>query len=175
MTVPPVCVPPRSPPLPCATASFAPGAYVFPGGGIDALDADIETCAALFALVLLGVLDRGPTPIRGASTDPSVIVTEGDVLALEEEAVRARVKARLELVEEGDYFAVLGVARDATGYEIRRAFLELRRSFEPARLLTPQTTDLLGDLDTINAVVEEAYDVLRDGARRERYRRAIES
>jgi hypothetical protein len=144
-------------------------------GEVVARAADGDVAAALFALVLLGVLDRGPTPIRGAATDPSVIVTEGEVLALEEEAVRARVKARLELVEEGDYFAVLGVARDATGYEIRRAFLDLRRSFEPARLLTPQTTDLLGDLDTINAVVEEAYDVLRDGARRERYRRAIES
>jgi len=102
-------------------------------------------------------------------------VSDGEVAALEEEAVRARVKARLELVEEGDYFSVLGVSRDATGYEIRRAFLDLRRSFEPARILSPALSDLLPDVDVINQVVEEAYDVLRDPARRERYRRAIEA
>lgn len=134
-----------------------------------------DVAAALLALVLLGVLDRtAPAPgnLRGTDAD---VVSDVEVAALEEEAVRARVKARLELVEEGDYFAVLGVSRDATGYEIRRAFLDLRRSFEPARILSPALSDLLPDVDVINQVFEEAYDVLRDAARRERYRRAIEA
>jgi curved DNA-binding protein CbpA len=78
-------------------------------------------------------------------------------------------------VEEGDYFALLGVPRSATGYEIRRAFLDLRRAFEPARVLTTGITDLDDDLRTIVAVLEEAYEVLKDSARRERYRRAIET
>ena len=75
----------------------------------------------------------------------------------------------------GDYFAVLGVPRDATGYEVRRAYLELRRGFEPSRILTPRLRELEGDVKKIVAVLDEAYEILRDPARRERYRRAIDA
>src|SRR5262249_13642025 len=95
--------------------------------------------------------------------------------ALDEDAVRARVRARLQLVEEGDYFALLGVPRDATSYEVRRAFLELRRAFEPSRILTPQIADLSQDVRKIASVLDEAYEILKDSARRERYRRAIDA
>jgi curved DNA-binding protein CbpA len=81
----------------------------------------------------------------------------------------------MELVDEGDYFSLLGVSRDATSYEVRRAFIELRRTFEPSRILTPRLSDLAVDVRKIVAVLEEAYEILRDGARRERYRRAIEA
>ena len=134
---------------------------------------DGEILAVLHSLALLGVIEAVPAPDFGrresrARTDP-------EVAALDEEAIRARVRARLELVEEGDYFSVLGVSRDATGYEVRRAFLELRRTFEPSRLLTPRLLDLADDVRKIVVVLEEAYEILRDGARRERYRRAIDA
>jgi len=90
------------------------------------------------------------------------------------EALRARVRARAELVDEGDYFAVLGVPRTATGYEVRRAFLDLRRTFDPARILVPQIADLADDVRKIVLVLEEAYEILKDPSRRERYRRAID-
>ncbi len=93
---------------------------------------------------------------------------------LDDEAVRARVRARLALVREGDYFSVLGVAREATAYEIKRAYLDLRRTFEPARLLTARTVDLMDDVRLLLEVADEAYDILKDTTRRERYRRAIE-
>ena len=130
-----------------------------------------DIAAVLYALNLLGVFEM----IRGGSerhlptsaSDPAVD-------ALDEEAVRARVHARLQLVEEGDYFSLLGISRDATGYEVRRAFLELRRTFEPSRILTPQIADLSQDIRKIAVVLDEAYEILRDQARRERYRRAID-
>jgi DnaJ-class molecular chaperone len=81
----------------------------------------------------------------------------------------------LQLVEDGDYFAVLGIAREATGYEVRRAFLELRRAFDPSRLLSPDVADLADDVRVITTVLDEAYEILKDSARRERYRRAIEN
>jgi hypothetical protein len=141
--------------------------------------ADPDFASVLYALVLLGVCeairpvggarvpaDRGDRADRGppSAVDP-----------LDEEAIRARVRARIQLVDEGDYFAVLGVARDATSYEVKRAFLELRRTFEPARLLTPALADLRSDVEKIALVLDEAYEILRDGARRERYRRAIDA
>ena len=70
---------------------------------------------------------------------------------------------------------MLGVGRDATSYEVKRAFLELRRAFEPSKLLTPGLADLVEDVQKIASVLDEAYEILRDGGRRERYRRAIDA
>ncbi len=84
------------------------------------------------------------------------------------------MKTRLSLVEEGDSFSLLGVARSATSYEIHRAYLELRHGLEPSRVLSAATADLADDIELIMEVLDEAHDILRDQARRERYRRAIE-
>ncbi|HEU4538962.1 MAG TPA: hypothetical protein VFS00_32805, partial [Polyangiaceae bacterium] len=128
-----------------------------------------EFASLLWALALLGVLtplEAAPAPAAGPASAPHD--------AIDEQALRERVRARLELVEEGDYFAMLGVPRSATSYDLRRAYLELRRSFEPSRLLTAATADLADPLALIRDVLDEAYDILRDPTRRERYRRAIE-
>jgi hypothetical protein len=129
-----------------------------------------DFASVLYAISLLGVVDviRG---VGGARSDSAA--DEAGIEALDEEAIRARIRARLEIVDEGDYFAVLGVPHDATGYEVRRAFLDLRRVFEPSRLLTPRIADLAEDVRKITSVLEEAYEILSDNARRERYRRAI--
>ena len=56
---------------------------------------------------------------------------------------------------------------------IRRAYLDLRKSLEPSRVMRPSLVDLIDDLRLVLSVVDEAYDVLKDPTRRERYRRAI--
>jgi hypothetical protein len=131
--------------------------------------ADPEMPNVLYALACLGVIEvlRAVAPAREeAPPEPD---------PYDEEAVRQRVRARLALVEDGDYFALLGVSRGATSYEIRRAYLELRRGFEPSRLLTAATANLHGDVQVILEVLDEAFEILREPHRRERYRRAIES
>ena len=137
-------------------------------------DSDIAT--VLHAMACLGVVEIlravGRSSSAPAGADGNV---QPGIDALDEDAIRARVRARLQLVDEGDYFAVLGVARTATGYEVKRAFLELRRELEPARILTPAVADLEGDVRKIVGVLEEAYEILHDPARRERYRRAIDA
>ena len=137
------------------------------------LSASEDVLPVAYALVLLGALSavRGLAPVLKAEPEYS----EDELRVLDEEAIRTRVRARMAHVEEGDYFAVLGISRDATGYEVRKAFLALRRELEPSRLLTPRTADLREDVEHIVVVLEEAYEILRDAARRERYRRAIEA
>jgi hypothetical protein len=142
-------------------------------GDLLARATDGEIVATLHALALLGVVELLVT-LQGARGGEEA-VPDAEIAALDEEAVRLRVRARLEVVEEGDYFAVLGVPRDATGYDVRRAYLELRRGFEPSRILTPRLSELSADLKKIVAVLDEAYEILRDPARRERYRRAIDA
>jgi hypothetical protein len=133
-------------------------------GVLDALD---DGAALLAALVALDVLRTTSTSTKGASDAPA-----GNA-ALDAGAVRERIRTRLGLVHNANYFALLGVNFDATTYEIRRAYVELRRELEPSRLLTAETADLGEDVRLILDVLGEAYDVLRDDVRRGRYRRAL--
>lgn len=127
-----------------------------------------DFAAALFALVCLGVLEAMP-----AAGKDEIEARQSGPDPLDEEALRTRVRARLELVEESDYFTLLGVPQAATGYEIKRAYLALRKSFDPAKVVTPKTLDLVDSLRLISEVIDEAYEILRDPARRDRYSRAI--
>jgi hypothetical protein len=133
------------------------------------VEAEGDLATVLWAAVELGVL--------GGLVAPRFAVERAapDVDPIDDDAIRSKVRARVGLVKEGDYFALLGVPRLATAYDIKRAYLELRRAFEPARLLTAKTVDLLEDVHLIIEVIDEAYEILRDSNRRERYRRAIEA
>jgi hypothetical protein len=132
-----------------------------------------DLATVVFALARLAVLEVLPSvgSLRPGEPDGA----DADDAALDAEAIRERVRARAQIVDDGDYFAVLGVAHHATGYEVRRAFLELRRAFDPARMLTPEVADLASEVRKITQVLEEAYEILKDTARRDRYRRAIEA
>jgi hypothetical protein len=127
-----------------------------------------ELANVLYALAGLSVLEAL------APSVPTTAVTNG-FDPLDAEALRQRVRLRMAVIEDGDYFALLGVPKTATGYEIRRAYLDLRRAFEPGRVLTAATADLAVDLQTVIEVLDEAYDILREPSRRDRYRRAIEA
>jgi hypothetical protein len=131
-------------------------------------EGDAELADVLYGLASLGVLESHAPARPQASAAPGFD-------ALDEEALRKRIRARVALVEDGDYFALLGIPRGATGYEVRRAYLELRRAFEPGRVLTAATADLAADVRLVVEVLDEAYEVLREPHRRDRYRRAIEA
>lgn len=131
---------------------------------------DTDVTQVLHALALLGIVAVVRVAFARAAKPERSMVAD----VLDDGALRDRIRARLDLVDEGDYFAVLGVMRNATSYEIRRAYVDLRRAFEPARVLTPATLDLSDDVRRILTVLDEAYEILGDQNRRERYRRAIE-
>jgi hypothetical protein len=132
-----------------------------------------DLATVIFALAQLGVVEvMAAVGERVGLDEPGPVA---GVAELDAEAIRERVRARMQLVDDGDYFALLGVTHTATGYEVRRAFLELRRAFDPSRVLTPEIVDLAEDVRKITVVLEEAYDILKDAARRDRYRRAIEA
>jgi hypothetical protein len=138
----------------------------------DLVDAspDHAICSTLYALVCLGVLSTAGVRAKMPPERQKPVRDE-----IDDEALRGRILARKALVDEGDYFAVLGVSRDATGYDIRRAFTTLRREFEPSHVLTSRTADLVDTVTEIVGVIEEAYQILSDQRRRDRYRRAIEA
>ncbi|NRA32470.1 MAG: hypothetical protein HRU17_03930 [Polyangiaceae bacterium] len=126
------------------------------------------------AVILYGLLELGVLR-RESIAKPKAPEPSKSPEVLDDEAIRNRIRARLALVQNGDYFALLGVPRRATAYDIRRAYSELRRGFEPSLILSAGTADLQSEVDTIVEVLDEAYDILRDQVRRDRYRRAIEA
>ncbi len=63
-----------------------------------------------------------------------------------------------------DYYEVLGVARDASAEDIRRAYRKLAREYHPDVNKDPGAEDRFKE-------ISEAYEVLRDPEKRERYDR----
>jgi curved DNA-binding protein len=63
-----------------------------------------------------------------------------------------------------DYYEVLGVSRDASTEDIRRAYRKLAREFHPDVNKDPGAEDRFKE-------ISEAYEVLRDPEKRERYDR----
>jgi DnaJ-like protein/uncharacterized protein DUF4388 len=139
----------------------------------EAVDEPMLPCVLYALSVLLVLQPAQPVQHRAPRSSRSGPARVPDTI--DDDALRARVQARRALVDDGDYFAVLGVPRAATGYDIRRSYVELRRQFDPRLVLRVGTLDLQDDVDTILEVLDEAYEILRDQQRRERYRRAIES
>lgn len=128
-----------------------------------------------FATVLVALIALDVLTVSKGRSQPSRATPAEAWDSMDEGAMRQRILARRALVDEGDYFSLLGLPRRATSYDVRRAYTELRRDFEPSRVLTAGCADLKDDVDLIVEVLEEAYEILRDNLRRERYRRALES
>ena len=82
---------------------------------------------------------------------------------------RQRIQAKHALVDEADYFAILGVRRDATGFEIQRAYEATCRDYAPAEVSPALRQELERELAEIRAVVDEAYQVLCDDGLRSSY------
>jgi CheY-like chemotaxis protein len=82
---------------------------------------------------------------------------------------RAALLARYALVEEGDYFEVLGVSRDATDAEVQQAHDDIARELAPDAMDPVLASQLGAKLDAIREVVGEALRVLVDKRLRPRY------
>jgi hypothetical protein len=82
---------------------------------------------------------------------------------------RDALLARYALVEEGDYFQILGVSRDATADDLQRARDRITRELDPAAIDPMLAGELGPKLDAIREVVGEALRVLGDERLRPRY------
>ena len=119
-----------------------------------------------FALVALGVAEVA-VPGTATSLRPArsqALVGETD-LAID----RQRVLAKQALVREADYFTLLGVRRDASSFEIRRAYEAARRDYAPTGFPPELQNELAASLGEINRLIDEAYQVLRDDRVRRSY------
>jgi hypothetical protein len=120
--------------------------------GVDVADV-LPLAWGLCALGLATARRTEPT----FSEESTALVGETD-LAID----RERVRARWQLVSDADYFALLGVRRDATAFEIRRAYQSARRDFAADYFPGDLRRELARELEDIASVLDEAFRVLRD-------------
>jgi hypothetical protein len=110
------------------------------------------------ALVALGAARSAREPGRTAPVSaPGSWITGSADLTID----RERVRAKHAHVREADYFEVLGVRRDATAFEIRRAFEAARRDYAPESFAPDIQRELAVELAEIRQVLVEAQRVLR--------------
>lgn len=121
-----------------------------------------------YAWLCLGVAERVERTSESAGERASAggyLVGETD-LAID----RQRVRAKHLLVQDADYFQLLGVRPDASAFEIRRAYESALRHFGFESFPASLQDELKAQLEEIGAVIEEAYLVLSDDQIRSKYR-----
>jgi hypothetical protein len=127
-------------------------------------DADEDELLPLvYALHVLELLDLH----REALPMPRV---PGDAASVD----RRRIEDRLALAREADYFAVLGLPRDAGRSDVRHAYTELMRTFADEGLEAGTPEALASELAELRAALGEARDVLQDDALRSAYLAQLE-
>ena len=82
---------------------------------------------------------------------------------------RRRIEERLALAGSSDYFALLGVARDAGRAAVLRAHADLRETFAEERLEPRSREELADELAALRVALDEAREVLLDEALRAAY------
>ena len=120
----------------------------------------LPTCQVLAGLVMAGAL---VSRFRGGER-PEAGTRAIDI---------ARLRDKLDQVRRADYFAILGVGRDGSPYEVREAAERLLSEFELARFRDQREPGLRDKLEEVRRVVAEARDVLADETLRAEYLAAI--
>ncbi len=86
----------------------------------------------------------------------------------------AQVRKIAQGLDALDYFQVLRVEKQASYEQIREAYHKQARIFHPDKYHHLADAALLADVTAISKRVSEAYVVLRDADKRERYRKDVE-
>ncbi len=134
--------------------------------GVAALLAEGADDLGLFALLrvleLAGMVDL-------AHADELGLAAHGEDSRAPAQVDSERILERLRLAREGDYFELLGVARDAARSEIRQAHAELLSTFADDALEHESLGRHGRELRELRAAIEEALDILADDAMRSAY------
>ena len=83
----------------------------------------------------------------------------------------SRIRERLNMARQCNYYEFLGVSIDASAYEIRQAISRLRAMFHPDAYPDPAFLSIKDNLLEIQDILDEAELVLGDARTREQYAR----
>jgi len=96
-------------------------------------------------------------------------------LSAEERSLREQLAQQAMEMKKQDYFEVLGVSKNASHAEIKKAYFSLAKQYHPDRLYASASAEIRNLADEIFNVISTAHDILSDDARRERYTEELSS
>lgn len=126
--------------------------------GIGDADAHRAVCALVAAgfLKLLGDDKQAADEPVGESIDLA-------------DKLREEVTRQLHFYSSADFYEVLGVGRQAKSADIKAAYYQLAKKFHPDRHRQIESGDLRHKLESLFAVITQAYETLSESAQRMAY------
>jgi curved DNA-binding protein CbpA len=123
---------------------------------------DVDAHRAICVLVAAGFLKL----VDREKDDDEVAAREADesLDRLREEVVR-----KLHFSTSADFYDVLGVTRQATTTEVKAAYYHLAKKYHPDRYHQRDSGDLRNKLETLFAMITQAYDTLSQPPERAGY------
>jgi tetratricopeptide (TPR) repeat protein len=96
-------------------------------------------------------------------------------LSPEERSLREQLAEQAVRMKKQDYFEVLGVSKNASRAEIKKAYFALAKQYHPDRLYASASAEIRNLADDIFNIISQAHDVLSDDEYREQYIEEISS
>ena len=159
LTPPPLPRPPQLQPASPQPTNFTPAPSPRPPGLAPAVPQS-RTGSFPAAPAVPPVAARPVTPQAAVAGPPSANPL------LEE---RVELERRFALLDQLDYFEVMGLSSTATPADIKRAFHHESRTYHPDRFFQSNDLSLREQVNAVYKRVTEAYFVLRDDTRRRKY------
>jgi hypothetical protein len=123
----------------------------------------LKTISVLMAIGLIDVKKEGDAPVK---LPVSELFTKPDVLPLD---YPEQIDRLLLTCKNGDYYDVLGVAKDASPDDVEKAYFRLSKEFHPDMHFSLNTPEVKGKLLIITSRITAAYEVLSDPEKKGHY------
>lgn len=94
---------------------------------------------------------------------------EADALSPEERSAREQLARQVVEMKKKDLFEVLGVSKEASTAEIKKAYFSLAKQYHPDRLYAQASAEVRNLADELFNLVSQAHEVLTDEDERDRY------
>jgi DnaJ-domain-containing protein 1 len=125
-------------------------------------------------LLSRGLRNLGALPTRAefegaVAVTPKIPSPKGTGPAPEDQRFIDEVRSRVEMAPAQSAYARLGVEPSATSEMIRNAYLDAAKRFHPDRATSPDFAEVQAELQTLFALLKEAYEAIATPDARARY------
>jgi len=110
-----------------------------------------------------------PTPSPISNERPKRMDTSADV-----ETTTALVQEKLRVITEGgNHYEILGLNSEAADSDVRKSYFQLARRLHPDRLQSLGVTDMVGEIQSVFASINEAFKILSNPKELAHYKKVL--
>jgi DNA-binding response OmpR family regulator/curved DNA-binding protein CbpA len=115
---------------------------------------------------------RNP-PRRGESLIPELSGPMQSPLANGESGQREKLASKMSAMRKMDYFEILGLAKNATREDVKRAYFGLAKEYHPDKQVGSASAEVRTLAQQVYDLISQAHDVLSDPTERARYEKGL--